>query len=690
MPPQRRSQIQPLLSDLPVTAVKGVGSRRADLLANLGIRTVEDLLKHFPRSYHDRRNISRIVDLKPGQRVTICAEVVSTEVTYLRRRMCLAQALLKDSSGTIWAGWFNQPYMTRVMRQGLSAFFTGEVIKYRGLQLRNPEYEFVPDEDKDAIHTGRIVPVYRVTEGLSQRQLRAILWETVQRYGDQLPETLPAELRERHHFPSVRVAVRNVHFPENADDHRIARRRFAFEELLQVQLKILSEKRVTRGEANRFRMRADGPLLRKLRSALPFELTRAQNRAVERILSDLASESVMNRLLQGDVGCGKTVVALHAIAAALDSGYQTAFMAPTEILAEQHYISLKRMLAPLGVEAALLIGGMKPRDANAVRRGLRSGDVRVVVGTHALIQESVSFAQLGLAIVDEQHRFGVLQRATLKEKGFSPHLLLMTATPIPRTLALTLYGAMDISVIGELPPGRKPVKTSYVPHAKEQRMHEFLRKEVGAGKQVFLIYPLIEESKKLDVEALLSAHERHAKTTFKDLRTDFIHGRMKTETKEDIMRRFNAGEIDILFSTTVVEVGIDVPNATVMVINDAHRFGLAQLHQLRGRVGRGSDRAYCFLTGKPRTVDAKKRIEVMQKTCDGFVIAEEDMKIRGPGEIQGIRQSGISDLKIADLVRDIKLLEMARDEAARLLESDENLVRKGAASPSSRANIITA
>jgi len=690
MPPQKRSQEQPLLSDLPVTAVKGVGSRRADLLANLGICSIEELLKHFPRSYHDRRNISRIADLKPGQGATIRAEVVSTKITYLRRRMCLAQALLRDTSGTIWAGWFNQPYMTRVMRQGLSAFFTGEVIKYGGLQLRNPEYEFIPDEDKDTIHTGRIVPVYRVTEGLSQRQLRTILWETLQKYGDQLPETLAAELRERHGFPPVRVAIGDVHFPEKVEDHKVARRRFAFEELLQIQLKILSNKRLIKGETNRFRMRADGPMLGKLKNTLPFELTHAQKRAVERILTDLASDTVMHRLLQGDVGCGKTVVALHAIAAVLDSGYQTAFMAPTEILAEQHYIGLKRMLEPLGVKPALLIGGMKSRDANKVRRKLASGDIRIVVGTHALIQESVSFAHLGIAIVDEQHRFGVMQRATLKAKGLNPHLLLMTATPIPRTLALTLYGAMDISVIDEMPPGRKPVKTNHVPRGKEQQMRDFLRKEVDQGKQVFLIYPLIEESKKLDVKALLSAHEQHAETTFKGLRTDLIHGRMKTEDKEDIMRRFNGGEIDILFSTTVVEVGIDVPNATVMVIHDAHRFGLAQLHQLRGRVGRGPDNAYCFLTGKPRTADAKRRIEIMQKTCDGFVIAEEDMNIRGPGEIQGIRQSGVSDLRIADLVRDIKLLELARDEAERLLKSDEKLVGKESSSSSARTPIITA
>jgi ATP-dependent DNA helicase RecG len=681
---REKPQDQQPLSDLPVTAIKGVGPQRAAMLGNLDIRTVEDLLKHFPRSYHDRTNVSRIADLKAGDSTTIRAEVVSTKITYLRRRMCLAQASIKDDSGTVSAAWFNQPYMTRVMKPGLTAFFTGEVIKYGGLQMRNPEYEFVPEDDQDTIHTGRIVPVYRVTEGISQRQLRSILWDTVQKYADQLDETLPASVRDKHSFPPAHVAIRNVHFPENMRDPEIARRRFVFEELLHLQLRILSDKSRAEQEVNLFRMEVDGPRLKKLKKTLPFELTKAQHRAVDRILSNLSSETVMNRLLQGDVGCGKTVVALHAIAAALDSGCQTAFMAPTEILAEQHYISLKRMLAPLGVEPALLIGGMKSRDANAVRRGLKSGDIQIVVGTHALIQESVSFAHLGLVIVDEQHRFGVLQRATLKEKGLNPHLLLMTATPIPRTLALTLYGAMDISVIDELPPGRKPVKTNHVPRSKERQMHDSLRKEVEKGKQVFLIYPLIEESKKLDVEALLSAHEQHAETTFKDLETDFIHGRMKTEDKEDIMRRFNAGEIDILFSTTVVEVGIDVPNATVMVINDAHRFGLAQLHQLRGRVGRGEDSAYCFLTGKPRTADAKKRIEVMQKTCDGFVIAEEDMKIRGPGEIQGIRQSGMSDLKIADLVRDMRLLELAREEAERLLKSGESLT------PNIQTHIINA
>ena len=678
-------------SSLPVTAVKGVGPRRAALLEKLGIRTVEDLLKHFPRSYHDRRQITRIADLKLGERVTIRAEVVSTDVTYLRRRMCLAKALLKDASGTVWAAWFNQPYMTRVMQCGLTAFFTGEVIKYGGLQLRNPEYEFVPETEQSTIHTGRIVPVYGVTEGISQRQMRAIMWEAVDNHASRFSETLPADTLARHNFPRIDVALRNVHFPENASDQQISRRRCAFEELFEIQLSVLSEKNLAKRETNRFRMVTDGPCVKKLKATLPFELTEAQERAVGRILADVSSETVMNMLLQGDVGCGKTVVALHAIAAALDSGCQTAFMAPTEILAEQHYISLKRMLAPLGAEPALLIGGMRTREADTVRRGLSSGQIRMAVGTHALIQESVSFARLGLVIVDEQHRFGVLQRATLKEKGLNPHLLLMTATPIPRTLALTVYGAMDVTVIDEMPPARKPVKTTCVPRGKEQQMYDSLRKQVRDGKQVFLVYPVIEESEKLDVEALLAGYDQHSTTTFKDVRTELIHGRMRTDEKESIMKRFNAGEIQILFSTTVIEVGIDVPNATVMVIRDAHRFGLAQLHQLRGRVGRGADKAYCFLTGKPRTEEGRKRLEVMERTCDGFVIAEEDMKIRGPGEIQGLRQSGVSDLKIADLVRDMRLLELARDEAEKALQNAPDLAQTSSSTPTAaETRIITA
>ena len=667
------------LSGLPVTAVKGVGPRRAELLANLGIRTVEDLLRHFPRSYHDRREIRHIADLNAGEHVTICAEIVSTNVTYLRRRMCLAKALLKDATGTIWAAWFNQPYMMRVMRPGLTAFFTGDVITYGGLQLRNPEYEFVTESADDTIHTGRIVPMYPVTEGISQRQLRAIVWEAVQTFADQLSEMLPTELLERHSFPAIQTAVRAIHFPESIEDTEIARRRFAFEELFHIQMAVLLERQRARRETNPFRMVVDGPCLQKLKQTLPFELTRAQERAVERILVDMSSDTVMNRLLQGDVGCGKTVVALHAIASALDSGWQSAFMAPTEILAEQHFINLKQMLVPLGVKPALLIGGMATRDANRVRRRISSGAIQVVVGTHALIQESVGFARLGLVIVDEQHRFGVLQRATLKEKGINPHLLLMTATPIPRTLALTVYGAMDVTVIDELPPGRKPVRTKRVTSSKERQTYDFVRKQVSAGSQVFLIYPVIEESDKIDVTALVSAYEEHSETTFKGLKTALLHGRMATDEKESIMKRFHAGEIEVLFSTTVVEVGIDVPNATVMVVHDAHRFGLAQLHQLRGRVARGSDDAYCFLTGRPRTEDGRRRLEVMEKTCDGFVIAEEDLKIRGPGEIQGIRQSGVSDLKVANLVRDVRLLELAREEAERALD------RSGVSEPETSA-----
>ena len=677
-------------SNLPVTAVKGVGPRRAAILKKLGIGTVADLLRHFPRSYHDRTQITPIADLKLGERATIRAEVLETDVTYLRRRMCLAKALLEDDSGTVWAAWFNQPYMTRVMKVGATAFFTGEVIKYGGLQLRNPEYEFIPEAEDDTVHTGRIVPVYALTEGISQRQMRAITWEAVEGYANRCSETLPPDVLDRHGFPQLEVALRDCHFPKNVDDQQIARRRCAFEELFEIQLRVLSERNRAKRETNRFRMARDGRCLKKLKSTLPFELTKAQKRAVSRILADLSSKTVMNRLVQGDVGCGKTVVALHAIAAALDSGCQTAFMAPTEILAEQHYISLKRMLEPLGVEPSLLIGGMSKRESDGVRCGLGSGKVRVVVGTHALIQESVSFAQLGLVIVDEQHRFGVLQRATLKEKGFNPHLLLMTATPIPRTLALTVYGAMDVSVIDEMPPGREPVETSRVTTRKEQQMYDFLCKEVEDGRQVFIVYPVIEESAKLDVEALLSGYEQLSTTTFKDFRADLIHGRMKTNDKESVMKRFNAGEVDVLFSTTVIEVGIDIANATVMVIKDAHRFGLAQLHQLRGRVGRGADKAYCFLTGKPRTEDGRRRLEVMETTCDGFVIAEEDMKIRGPGEIQGLRQSGVADLKIADLVRDMRLLELAREEAEKALQAKPDLADAFPTTTDGETRIITA
>ncbi|MCK5558390.1 MAG: DEAD/DEAH box helicase, partial [Candidatus Hydrogenedentes bacterium] len=382
-----------------------MGPRRAALLEKLGIRTVEDLLKHFPRSYHDRRQITRIADLKLGERVTIRAEVVSTDVTYLRRRMCLAKALLKDASGTVWAAWFNQPYMTRVMQCGLTAFFTGEVIKYGGLQLRNPEYEFVPETEQSTIHTGRIVPVYGVTEGISQRQMRAIMWEAVDNHASRFSEMLPADTLARHNFPRIDVALRNVHFPENASDQQISRRRCAFEELFEIQLSVLSEKNLAKRETNRFRMVTDGPCVKKLKATLPFELTEAQERAVERILADVSSETVMNMLLQGDVGCGKTVVALHAIAATVAAGYQAAIMAPTEILAAQHYHNVEKYLVGSRVKWALLVGGLGAAERRKVLRRIRRGEADIVIGTHALIQQDVAFARLGLVVVDEQHKF---------------------------------------------------------------------------------------------------------------------------------------------------------------------------------------------------------------------------------------------------------------------------------------------
>lgn len=659
--------------DQSVSALTGVGDKRSALLAELGIATIRDLLFHFPRGYEDRRHIAPLASLKEGDSVTVLAEVSKSRVVRLRRRLSLAEIELRDSSGTARAIWFGQEYLARTFKPGVRGYFSGAVGKWNGPALRNPDYELLTGDDDDRLHSGRIVPLYRLTEGVNQRMLRRCVRTALDTLERALPETLPASLRTAHALPAADDAIRSVHFPDDLDAARAARNRFAYEELLAIQLGVLTARARRHHERKPNRHIISGPLLTALRDRLPFALTRAQQRAIQDILGDMASPRPMMRLLQGDVGCGKTIVAVHAIAAAADGGFQTAVMAPTEILAEQHALTLREHLAPLGLEIAMLTGSSA--NASTTRDHIARGNAQVVVGTHALIQGSTQFHRLGLVIVDEQHRFGVTQRSRLAEKGLTPDILQMSATPIPRTLAITVYGGMDLTVIDELPPGRAPVKTRAVPPAKVAKMYEYIRKQAQDGLQTYIVCPLVEESSARDAKAVTRHYDELVSGPLEGLRVGLLHGRLTPREKDAVMHAFKHGALDVLVSTSVIEVGIDCPNATTMIIEDASQFGLTQLHQLRGRVGRGKESSHCFLLGKPKTEDGRKRLEVMCSTNDGFAIAEADLELRGPGEFQGVRQAGMSDLRVADLIRDARLLDAARRDAAEILKKDPTLAR---------------
>ena len=647
----------------PVTQVPDIGPARAKLLARLHIASVLDLLLHLPRAYEDRTAITPIADLDAGQRATVVAESVRAKNVRLRGRMNMAEVVFADSTGEICATWFGRGFLANAFQPGTRAVLTGEVATRKGLALKNPDYEILTEDDADL---GRIVPVYGLTDGISQRMLRR--WTTTALESIEcLDEWLAIDLLEQNAWPTIATAFRDAHWPETLHAADAARRRFAYEELLHLQARI----HAMRASAIRRGGKAhavDGAKLGALRGSLPFALTRGQAEATRNILDDMAAPRPMGRLLQGDVGSGKTVVAFHAIAAAADNGVQSAFMAPTQLLAEQHYATLRRMLEPIGIRCALMTGASE--NLRALRAEIADANVDVVVGTHALFQDATTFKRLGLVIVDEQHRFGVGQRSRLSRKGAAPDVLHMTATPIPRSLVLTLYGAMDCSVIRELPPGRKPIKTSRIPSEKEADLYGYVEKEAREGGQTYFVCPLIDESETKALNAVTNRYEALSNGPLAALRTTLVHGRMSAEEKEAALASFAAGETDVLFATSVIEVGIDVPKATIMIVDDAAQFGLTQLHQLRGRVGRGRDQSYCFLLGEPRTDEGRDRLEALVATNDGFEIAESDLRLRGPGEVYGFRQAGLTDFRAADVLRDFDLLEGARNEAARCIEEE--------------------
>jgi ATP-dependent DNA helicase RecG len=661
-----------------VQYVKGVGTKLAQVLSKLNIYTLGDLLFHLPRRYEDRRQFRKIAHARAGDAVTVSGKLVTVDNVKVRN-LTLTKAYLDDGSGVLELVWYNQPYM----KDTLNKLRNSQIVAYGiikespyGLQMETPEWEDLPDgADPDSLlSVNRIVPIYPLTEGIRQKRMRQIIWNAVQ-YAHLAPEILPRSVRERLGLMPIQQAIAQIHFPDSEQAIDPARQRLVFEEFFLMQLGVGMQRQRTRQERG-IAMRIDADRLNEmLHRIVPFELTNAQKRVISEIWSDMAQPHPMNRLLQGDVGSGKTIVAAAAILAAVDNQYQAAMMAPTEILAEQHYINLHRLFQPLGISVELLVGRLSNKQRQQARERIATGRGMVAVGTHALIQEGVEFARLGLAIIDEQHRFGVLQRAALRDKGVMPHVLVMTATPIPRTLTLTLYGELDVSIIDELPPGRKPVRTHWKTPEERLKVYAGVRKLVEQGRQAYVICPLIDESDKLQVRAAEQMAEHLQKDVFPDLRVGLLHGRMKPAEKEAVMDAFRAGELDILVSTTVIEVGVDVPNAAAIVIEDADRFGLAQLHQLRGRVGRSEHQSYCVLIANPKSDDGQRRMDIMTRTNNGFLIAEEDLRIRGPGEIYGTRQSGMPSFRMADLVKDMRLLEVARQEAFHLLEHDPDLSR---------------
>ncbi len=667
-------------SEFPIQYVKGVGPQRARLLARLGIRTARDALYYLPYRYEDRRNIKRICHLNYGTMETATGKVVSMDVVKLpRSHLRIFELVISDGSGLLKGKWFNQPFMKKNFSLGREVILSGVVKRNPywgiGLEIDNPEYEFTDDDAGNLIHTSRVVPVYRTTAGMSVRLLRSIMFNTIGTCVEHMEDPLPEELRLQYHLPPLKDSLSNAHFPgQEADTDALNKavseyqRRLAFDELFHLELGIaVTKKGETREKGIVFA--PEGRLVKKLKEKLTFRLTRAQERIFAEILSDMKKPYPMNRLIQGDVGCGKTVVALMAMLSAVECGYQAAMMAPTEILAEQHYLNIHGLVEDLGLRICLLTGSNRGRPAEEIT----SGSMQIVVGTHALIQAGVKFKKLGLVVIDEQHRFGVMQRALLRRKARNPDVLVMTATPIPRTLAMTVYGDLDYSVIDELPPRRGPVLTRLFYENRKNLIYQAIASEVKKGRQVYAVYPVIEESETSDLKSAIigrTAMER----IFPGYRTGLIHGKMKTAEREAVMASFKKGEIHILVSTTVIEVGVDVPNATMMLIVHAERFGLAQLHQLRGRVVRGSHQSHCLLLAYPPVgEEAKRRLDIMVKTTDGFRIAEEDLDIRGPGEFFGTRQSGMPDLRVANIVRDALLLELARKEAFAMVDRDPYL-----------------
>jgi len=666
----------------PVQYLKGIGPKKAEVLNSVGIKTIEDILYYLPRKYLDRSTFTPINQLQPNTQATVIGKVEALGVRKGRKNRF--QVILKDKTGFLNLIWFaNLKYVQNAFEAEDVVIASGEVSFYNGLQMAHPEFEIISGNGDELIHSGGVIPVYPSTArlrklNLDSRGFRRILKPFLERVEQMVEETLPEPIVTEQRLLPLFLALKNIHFPENLNVAEQARQRLAFDELFYLELMLALRKKRLTDSPEGIAFQKPGSLIKQLLNKLPFKLTEAQRKVLREIAHDMLSKKPMSRLLQGDVGSGKTIVALISMMMAVESGYQAAFMAPTEILAEQHYLTIHKLAEELGIKIVLLTSSVPKKDKDVILGQISLGEASLVIGTQALIQEKVKFYRLGLAVVDEQHRFGVMQRALLKQKGHQPDVLIMTATPIPRTLALTAYGDLDVSVIDQLPPGRKPIETILRDEKTRPEVYRFLDKKISQGRQVYIVYPLIEETEKLDLRAATEAYEKLKDNVFPNRRVGLIHGRIKNTERELIMQKFRKGEFDILVSTTVIEVGVDVPNSSMMVIEHAERFGLSQLHQLRGRVGRSAEQSYCYLMANyPLSQDARDRLQALCSSTDGFKIAELDLKLRGPGEFFGTKQHGLPELKVADLIRDLRLLHEARRWAFKIIEEDPFLQKEG-------------
>ncbi|MGL6105352.1 ATP-dependent DNA helicase RecG [Romboutsia sp.] len=650
--------------------VKGIGPKKAYKLNKLGIFTLKDLVYYFPRQFEDRNNLKKIAQLENEEKATIKVVVVGISTSSPRKGLSLTKVDVRDETGYAKLAFFNQPHISKILKSGDSVLVFGKVKKeFKQIELSSCEVEQLTNSPKK---TCKVMPIYPLTYGVTNKEIISIIKSITDKDDFKIKEYLPKIIIEKYKLCSIEYAIKNIHSPSSKEALKVALYRIVFEEFLILQLGLFMFKNgLEQSDGIKF---LENNELKPVVNSLPFKLTKAQDRALNEIIADMNDSKVMNRLVQGDVGSGKTVVALLALANCVSNGYQGALMAPTEILAEQHYISLTEILKPFGVKVELLVGSLTKKQKENVLEKIKNKEIDILIGTHALIEDKVEFNNLGLVITDEQHRFGVRQRNKLSEKGINPDILVMTATPIPRTLALILYGDLDISIIDELPPGRQPIETISLDKDKRDRAYNSLvRSEVEKGRQVYIVCPLVEESEAIEAKAATELVEELKLEYFSDLRVGLLHGKMKASEKDTIMKSFKNKEIDILVSTTVIEVGVNVPNATLMIIENAERFGLAQLHQLRGRVGRGSHKSYCILIYASKSEVCRQRMSIMEETNDGFKISEKDLEIRGPGEFFGTRQHGLPELKVANIFKHMKILKLAQQEARYIIAQDKKL-----------------